>query len=67
MNLGKSLRMAMTKKEVKNKDLAEHLGVEPSVIAAWRHGHSGISWDNVLRICTQLEIKVSEFVALGED
>lgn len=66
MDLGKSLIMAMAKKGIKNKELAEVLETTPQQISIWR-ASGGISRPAVVNLANHFEMKVSEFIALGED
>ena len=66
MHLGKSLKIALVTKGIKNKDLAEHLGIYPEQVSAWISS-GNMNHVNLLKICQFLELKVSEFVALSED
>ena len=65
MDLGKSLRVAMARKGIKNKELAEHMGVHTAHITTWRREGS-IGRDNLVAIADYFEMPVSEFVKLGE-
>ncbi len=65
MDLGKSLRVAMAKKGIKNKDLAKELGVKPQQISNWLSGSIGKS--SVESLSGHFDLKISEFIALGEE
>ncbi len=66
-NLGRSLKIAQSRKSLKNIDLAGILQVFPQEISRWRT--TGIiSKKHHAALCIALNIsKFSEFVALGED
>jgi DNA-binding Xre family transcriptional regulator len=66
MNLGKSLKVALAMKGMKNKELAEKLGVNRRQVTNWICTGS-IRKDTQIKICEIFEMKASEFVALGED
>lgn len=66
MNLGISLKVAIAKRPLNNKMLAELIPTSPQQITNWI-ASGNISAKNLTRICEVLDIKVSEFVALGEE
>lgn len=65
MNIGKSIKHALINKGMKNKELAEKLGVTPQSITnlCSKPTCSGKMLD---QLCVALEMKASDFVALGE-
>ena len=65
MNLGISLKMALAKKPMKNKMLAEMIPTSEQQVSNWITG-GAINSKNLKRICELLDMKVSEFIALGE-
>lgn len=66
MNLGLSLKIALAKKGIKSKDLAEALKTTAPQVSIWcKTGE--ISKYNLVKISRFFGYKVSEFVALGED
>ena len=65
MNLGKSLKVALAANELKNKDFAAMLDVSAPQVSKWITT-GRISWSNQEAISKALNMKVSEFVALGE-
>ena len=66
MHLGKSLKMALAKKPMRNKTFAELMETSESNVSRWISTGS-IKQGKLNRICEILDIKVSDFVALGED
>ena len=66
MHLGKSLKMALAKKPMRNRTLAELMETSESNISRWIKT-GGIKQGQLERLCEILDIKVSDFVALGED
>jgi len=66
MHLGKSLKMALAKKPMRNIKFAELMETTESNISRWITTGS-IKRSNLERICEVLDIKVSEFIALGEE
>lgn len=65
MNLGISLKVALAKSPMNNKMLAEMVPTSPQQVTNWIASGS-INSKNLKRICELLNLKVSEFVALGE-
>lgn len=65
LNLGKALKIALVKKGIKQKDFADTLNVSPQQISNWV-SMGRISNNNQRVICKALEMKLSEFIALGE-
>ena len=65
INLKKSLKVTLASKGMKQKDLAELMGCTVAYIS--NVGSKGdISVSKLQAICDKLEIKASEFIALGE-
>lgn len=65
MNIGKSLQIALKQKELRNIDLAASMETSEQQISIWAN-KGNITKKNLIRICGILEMKVSEFIALGE-
>lgn len=65
MELGISLKMALAKRGMQNKKLAELLGTSEQQVSNWIKS-GGIKRSSLKLICDALEMKVSDFVALGE-
>jgi DNA-binding Xre family transcriptional regulator len=65
MNTGKSIQIALVNKGWQKKDLAEKLGVTRSTVSNLVKSSTctGQALDN---LCEVFEMKVSEFIALGE-
>lgn len=66
MDLGKSLNVAIALKGIKTKDLAEGVDTSRQQVANWKRT-GAIKQASLVKICIFLEMKVSEFVALGEE
>ena len=66
MDLARSLRKAMADKNIKGKDLAEKIDVPPSSISRWRQD-GNMNQVNLVCICKALELRVYEFIKLGEE
>lgn len=65
MDAGKSLRVAMAMRGVKNKKLAEDMGVSNQQVTNWLSGPVGLG--NIKSLSEYFGMKVSAFIALGED
>lgn len=66
MNLQKSFNVALAQREMKQKDLAEKMKCTTPYINKIIQG-GGISIRKLQEVCTALDIKVWEFVKLGEE
>lgn len=66
MNIGKSIKVALAKKEMTQQDLAEKMNVsKPYVSQLAGKAHAGMG--TVVLLADAFGMKVSEFVDLGED
>jgi DNA-binding Xre family transcriptional regulator len=66
MNIGKSLKIALINRNMKNTTLAEKLGVSDAYVSAIACGTKSVSLTMLKNICDCLDYKTSEFIALGE-
>lgn len=66
MNVGKSLRIALASKGMKQIELAEKMGISRQHVSNWTR-RQGINKKNLDALCQALDMKLSEFIALGED
>lgn len=66
MNLKKSITIALAHKEMSMTELAEKLGVHINQVYTWRRVGT-IRQSHLEKMCEVLNMKVSEFIALGED
>ena len=66
MNVGKSLKMALAKRDMNQTQLAEKLKCTQVWINRLANSDSA-SMATVTQLSDALDMKVSEFVALGED
>jgi len=68
MNIGKSLKIALALKEVKQKDLAEYLDVHHQAVSRWCQSEDqGMHLHTLNQICDFLGMTPSELLSLGED
>lgn len=66
MNIGKSIKVALAKKDMNQQDLAEKMKVsKPYVSQLAGREHAGMG--TVVLLADAFDMKVSDFVALGED
>lgn len=65
MDVGKSIRVAMAMRGIRNNQLAERLQVTAATVSVMlsRHTCSGQTLQN---LANTFDMKVSEFIALGE-
>lgn len=66
MNFGKSIKIAMLKNNIDQPSLAKILGIHPTGISHMANRDS-TSTKNLVRVAEAFNMKVSEFIALGED
>lgn len=66
MNVGKSIKVALAKREMRSGDLAKILGVTPQTVSTMS-SRSTCTGQMLIRLAQSFDMKVSEFVALGED
>lgn len=65
MNVGKSLKVALAKREMKQVALAKKMGVGEVYISRLANSeHAGMG--TVTKLAAAVEMTVSEFLALGE-
>lgn len=67
MNLAKSLKKALLERNMSQLDLAAKLEITPVHLNRLANNKAGMSPAIMERIAGQFDMKVSEFVALGED
>lgn len=66
MNIGKSLKISLLKNNMEQSDLAEKLGIHQSNISRIANCKT-ITTETLERLATAFNMKVSDFVAVGED
>lgn len=67
MDFGKSLKIALLQRGMKQKDLADQMQVSRPYISAIANNKKHFTKANLISIPKHLGYKVSEFIALGED
>jgi transcriptional regulator with XRE-family HTH domain len=66
MNLGKSIQIARAKHGLQVQELAEKLGMKPTSLSQLSSQKS-CTGATLQKLAAAFDMKVSEFVALGED
>lgn len=66
MNVGKSIKVALAKKGMKSGQLASTLGVTAATVSVMS-SRDTCTGQMLIKLSTTFGMKVSEFVALGED
>lgn len=66
MNVGKSIRIALAMKGMKQKDLAEKLGIRAPSLSQLASQKS-CTGDTISKLADAFDMPASEFIALGED
>ncbi len=66
MNAGKSIKVAMAKRDITQKDLAERMGVSRQYVSQMISSEQ-IGIGTINKLADVFGMKVSEFLALGEE
>lgn len=66
MNVGKSIKVALAKREMRSGDLAKILGVTPQTVSTMS-SRVTCTGQMLIHLAQSFDMKVSEFVALGEE
>jgi transcriptional regulator with XRE-family HTH domain len=66
MNIGKSLKISLLKINMEQSDLAEKIGIHQSHVSKISCGKT-ITTETLERLAVAFNMKVSEFIAVGED
>lgn len=66
MNIGNSLKVALIKKGISQTQLAKQMGVHTQWINKLANSETA-SQGTIVSLATALDMKTSEFVALGEE
>lgn len=65
-HIGRSIKIALAKREVKSKELAEGVGVTEQLVTKWICT-GRVSCKNLFKIVGFFEMEMSEFFSLSED
>ena len=66
MNLSKSIEIGCAKRRIRKNQLAKAVGVTPMQVSVWIR-RSAMTQSNMISVSAALNMKVSEFIALGEE
>jgi len=66
MDIGKSIKIACVENDVKQRELAETLGVTPITISKLANNRGGCKKSTLEALANAFDMPVSEFIALGE-
>lgn len=66
MDISLSIKYALVKTNKKSKDLAKGINVTGPYISSISNGHKPASIDFIVKCALFFNMKVSEFIALGE-
>jgi len=66
MDISLSIKYALVKTNKKSKELAKGINVTEPYVSAIANGHKPPSFDFVVKCALFFNMKLSEFVALGE-
>lgn len=66
MNIGKSVRVAMAKRDIKPKELAEKMGASRQYIGQLMKAEA-VGTGTLNKLCEVFDMKAGEFITLGED
>lgn len=66
MDIGKSIRVALAKRGIKQKDLAGMMGVKPASVSQLA-SQTSCTGETISKLAEAFGMSASEFVALGED
>jgi len=66
MNLGISIKVACSKHGMERKELAERVGISKTNISMMANGRIGCKLATLELLAKEFDLKVSEFIALGE-
>lgn len=58
--IGANIKMLCTIKNIRQKDLADALGVKPSAVTNWVTGKNSIDIETLYRLCEYLDVSLSE-------
>jgi len=66
MDVGRSLAVCLAKVNIKKKDFAEDIGVDPSHVSQMLRSNGGTS-SRIKMLAEYFDMSASEFIKLGED
>ena len=63
--VGENLRSVCKVKGIKNKDIADHIGVSESCVSNWLRGKNSFDIDNLYSICQFLEVSIDQIFGIS--
>ena len=66
MNIGKSIKLAAVHKGMTHGQIAAHIGVSGAYMSSIANNHKTPNMQKISSIASCVDMKVSEFIALGE-
>ncbi len=63
--VGDNLRSVCRVKGIKNKDIADHIGVSESCVSNWLRGKNSFDVDNLYSICQFLEVSIDQIFGVS--
>lgn len=63
--VGENLRSVCRVKGIKNKDIADHVGVSESCVSNWLRGKNSFDVDNLYSICQFLNVSVDQIFGIA--
>ena len=67
MNIGRSIGVGIALRNIKSKDIASNLGVTQVTVSNWRQSKRDPSIENIEKMAELFGVKVSTFIAWGEE
>ncbi len=67
MNIGRSIGVGIALRNIKSKDIASNLGVTQVTVSNWRQSKRDPSVENIEKMAELFGVKVSTFIAWGEE
>jgi transcriptional regulator with XRE-family HTH domain len=65
--LGAAVAQLRARRGLRQRDLADASGLDTSYLSGIERGHRNPTWAMLVRICTALELPLSELVRIAED
>lgn len=65
--IGRLLREAREKRQKKQTEIAQAIGVSPSAISQWERGEKDPKLHNIYKFCQYLDITIDELLGIHEE
>ena len=63
--VGENLKSVCKVKGIKNKDIADHIGVSESCVSNWLRGKNSFDIDNLYSICQFLDVSIDQIFGIS--